>query len=182
MAELDTTPSGPTGSRRGRPRKTRAAALPSCIPRLEPSARMVVEMAVRALEESAVYRTELMNSPRDAGLYLKLRLAPLDHEEFHIIWLDNQNRMIVAERMFSGTLSSTAVYPREVVKAALHHNAAACILGHNHPSGDPRPSDSDIALTKRLVESLNAIDVRVLDHLIIAGNCAPISLLEYGVM
>lgn len=186
MAVPNTTPASapPAAKRRGRPPKSRAqeAVPPSCIERLEPGARRAVERAIRALEESAVYRTESMSCPSAAGLYLKLRLAALDHEEFHVLWLDAQNRLIVAEAMFSGTLTQTSVYPREIVKAALRHNAAACILGHNHPSGHRCPSNSDIALTERLIESLGVIDFQVLDHFIIAGIGAPLSLREHGLM
>jgi len=186
MAVPDTTPaSAPLAAkRRGRPPKcrTQEAVPPSCIERLEPGARRAVERAIRALEESAVYRTEPMTSPGAAGLYLKLRLAALDHEEFHVLWLDAQYRLIAAEAMFSGTLTQTSVYPREVVKAALRHNAAACILAHNHPSGALEPSPADELLTGNIKRALALVDVSVLDHFIVAGNAAPFSFATRGLL
>jgi len=115
-------------------------------------------------------------------LYLKLKLAGLEHEEFHVIWLDAQNRLIAFDRMFSGTLTQTAVYPREVVKAAMQHNAAACILAHNHPSGVPSPSLADERLTQDLKAALAVVDVKVLDHFIVAGNNNPLSFAERGLL
>ena len=186
MAVQNTTPASapPAAKRRGRPPKTRTQEVvpPTCIERLEPSARRAVERAIRALEESAVYRTESMACAGAAGLYLKLRLAALDHEEFHVLWLDAQNRLIVAEAMFSGTLTQTSVYPREIVKAALRHNAAACILAHNHPSGEPVPSRADELLTHNLKDALALVDVRVLDHFIIAGTAEPLSFASQGLL
>jgi DNA repair protein RadC len=129
-----------------------------------------------------VYRTESLTSPGAAGLYLKLRLAALDHEEFHVLWLDAQNRLIVAEAMFSGTLTQTSVYPREVVKAALRHNAAACILAHNHPSGALEPSRADELLTDSITRALALVDVRVLDHFIVAGTAEPLSFAARGLL
>ncbi|WP_051295421.1 JAB domain-containing protein [Azonexus hydrophilus] len=186
MAVQNTTPASapPAAKRRGRPPKIRAqeVAPPSCIERLEPGARRAVERAIRALEESAVYRTEPMNNPGAAGLYLKLRLAALEHEEFHVLWLDAQHRLIVAEAMFSGTLTQASVYPREIVKAALRHNAAACILAHNHPSGIPEPSRADELLTGSITRALALVDVRVLDHFIVAGTAEPLSFASRGLL
>lgn len=155
---------------------------PSCIHRLEPSARRAVERAVKALEDSAVYRTEAMSSPGAVRLYLKMKLASLEHEEFHVIWLDAQNRLIAFDALFSGTLTQTSVYPREVVKAALAHNAAACIVAHNHPSGVEEPSRADELLTRSLREALALVDVRLLDHFIVAGMREPFSFAESGLL
>ncbi len=186
MATMNSTAAGatPTPKRRGRPPKNLAAPVPpgNCIQRLEAPARRVVERAIKALEESAVYRTEVMNNPKAARLYLKLRLAGLEHEEFHVLWLDAQNRLIAADAMFSGTLTQTSVYPREVVKAALAHNAAGCILAHNHPSGTLEPSRADELLTRGLKEALALVDVKVLDHFIVAGTALPLSLAERGLL
>lgn len=171
--------------RRGRPRKNtlqQPAEQPSCIHRLEPNKRRHIERAVKALEDSAIYRAEAMCNPGDVRLYLKLKLAGLDHEEFHVIWLDAQNRLIAFDSMFSGTLTQTSVYPREVVKAALYHNAAACILAHNHPSGITTPSLADELLTSNLEKALSMIDVKVLDHFIVAGNNNPLSFAERGLL
>jgi DNA repair protein RadC len=173
--------------RRGRPPKNTASHLapsqpPSCIHRLEPRARRTVERAIKVLEDSAIYRTEAMSSPGAVRLYLKLKLSGLEHEEFHVIWLDAQNRLIAFDALFSGTLTQTSVYPREVVKAALAHNAAGCILAHNHPSGIAEPSHADEMLTRSLKEALAMVDVKILDHFIVAGTLPPLSFAEQGLL
>lgn len=173
--------------RRGRPPKKAAgplapSQLPGCIHRLEPKARRTVERAIKALEDSAIYRTEAMSSAGAVRLYLKLKLAGLEHEEFHVIWLDAQNRLIAFDALFSGTLKETSVYPREVVKAALAHNAAACIIAHNHPSGTAEPSRADEMLTRTLKEALAMVDVKILDHFIVAGTLSPLSFAEQGLL
>jgi DNA repair protein RadC len=108
-----------------------------------------------------------LESPARTREYLRLRFGPLDHEIFGCLFLDNRHRLIVAETLFRGTIDGASVYPREVVKAALHHNAAACILFHNHPSGIAEPSQADTLITQRLQAALELVDVRVLDHLIV---------------
>lgn len=153
-----------------------------CFDRLDDRTRRAVAKAARLLEECAVYRADVMASPTAAGTYLKLKLAGLEHEEFHVIWLDAQNRAISFDRMFSGTLTQTSVYPREVVKAALAHNAAACILAHNHPSGVSGPSTDDEQLTMQLKRALSTVDVKILDHFIVAGNGTPFSFAERGLL
>ena len=112
---------------------------------------------------------------------LRLRIGWLPHEVFAALFLDAQNRLIDDEELFRGTLTQTSVYPREVVKHALKHNAAALILAHNHPSGVAEPSRADELLTASLKQSLALVDVRVLDHLIVAGN-ATVSLAERGLV
>jgi DNA repair protein RadC len=113
--------------------------------------------------------------------YLRLAMQDLGHECFYGVFLDAQNRVIAATELFRGTLTQTSVYPREVVKHALGHNAAAVILAHNHPSGVAEPSLQDQALTRTLIEALSLIDVRVLDHFIVApGAC--LSFAERGLM
>lgn len=186
-AHSNASTSAPPPKRRGRPSKSAArtpepSQQPSCIHRLEPRARRAVERAVRVLEDSAVYRTEAMSSPGAVSLYLKLKLASLEHEEFHVIWLDAQNRLIAFDAMFSGTLTQASVYPREVVKAALAHNAAGCILAHNHPSGIAEPSRADQMLTRSLKEALAMVDVKILDHFIVAGTLPPLSFAECGLL
>lgn len=177
----------PPPKRRGRPPEriepavTPAAPL-SCLHHLDMRTRRAIERAAKLLEESAIYRVEAMNSPGAVRTYLKLKLAGLEHEEFHVLWLDAQNRLIAFDRMFSGTLTQTSVYPREVVKAAMRHNAAACILAHNHPSGMCEPSRADEMLTRTLKETLSMVDVKVLDHLIVAGNNTPLSFAERGLL
>jgi|GEM_PF-1064870 len=130
-----------------------------------------VARAIRILEKS--FNTESdtpLSSPRAAKQYLQLKLGMLEHEEFHAIWLDCTNQIIAIEPLFRGTLAYCQVHPREVIKSALKHNAAAVILAHNHPSGNATPSGADIDLTKLLKESLAIVDVRVVDHIIIAGG------------
>jgi DNA repair protein RadC len=98
------------------------------------------------------------------------------------LWLDAQNRLLRAEELFTGTLTQTSVYPREVVKAALACNAAAVILAHNHPSGVAEPSRADEMLTRSLKEALALVDVKLLDHFIVAGNAPPLSFAERGLL
>ena len=136
----------------------------------------------QAREDRAIYRAmgllekrlrkpgEAFNTPRSVRDFLTLSLAGYDREVFSVLWLDTQHRLIEAEHLFAGTLSQTSVYPREVLKRALHHNAAAAILAHNHPSCAPEPSQADQLLTIALKQALALIDVRVLDHFIVAGR------------
>ena len=98
------------------------------------------------------------------------------------LWLDAQNRLVKADELFSGTLTQTSVYPREVVKAALANNAAAVILAHNHPSGVAEPSRADEVLTSSLKQALAMIDVKLLDHFIVAGSARPLSFAERGLL
>ncbi len=122
-----------------------------------------------------------LGSPATVRDYLCLTLATLDQEEFWCIWLDAQHRVIAAQALFSGTLTQTSVYPREVVKAALTANAAAVIFAHNHPSGVAEPSSADEMLTRTLKQALSLVDVRTLDHFIVAGASAT-SLAERGLL
>ncbi len=123
--------------------------------------------------------SDALTSPESVRDYLALKLRGLGHEIFVCLFLDNKHRVIEYQEMFRGTLNSTSVYPREVVKACLAVNAAAVIFAHNHPSGIAEPSEADIFLTAKLQEALALIDIRVLDHLVI-GNDAPVSLAERG--
>jgi DNA repair protein RadC len=140
----------------------------------------VMELARRALAEEMKARDSL-TSPAAVRGYLRLRMQDLGHECFYCVFLDAQNRVISAEELFRGTLTQTSVYPREVVKHALRHNAAAVILSHNHPSGVAEPSLQDQALTRTLIEALALVDVKVLDHFIVApGAC--LSFAERGLL
>jgi DNA repair protein RadC len=140
----------------------------------------VMELARRALAEEMKARDSLA-SPAAVRGYLRLRMQDLGHECFYCVFLDAQNRVIAAEELFRGTLTQTSVYPREVVKHALRHNAAAVILSHNHPSGVAEPSLQDQALTRTLTEALALVDIKVLDHFIVApGAC--LSFAERGLM
>jgi DNA repair protein RadC len=125
------------------------------------------ELAKRALAEE-IRRDTVLNSPDKVRQYLRLRLGHLPHEVFMALFLDAQNRLLAPEELFRGTLTQTSVYPREVVKRALAHNAAAVVFAHNHPSGVAEPSRADEMLTRVLKEALQLVDVRVLDHLIVA--------------
>lgn len=129
----------------------------------------IFEMTCRALNEHMQCK-DVLSSPRQVRDYLCLKLGGLNREVFLVLFMDAQNRIIADEEMFSGTLTQTSVYPREVVKRALHHNAASVIFAHNHPSGLTVPSKADESLTAELKKALALIDVRVLDHFIIAGN------------
>jgi DNA repair protein RadC len=141
----------------------------------------VLEMARRALGE-ALQDRDALSSPGAVRDWLRLHLANLPHEVFMVLLLDAQNRLIHSEELFRGTLTQTSVYPREVVKLALEHNAASVILAHNHPSGVSEPSPSDEALTRSLKRGLEMVDIRVLDHFIVAGNTQPLSFAERGLI
>ncbi len=140
----------------------------------------VLEMSRRALQEE-LRRGDSLNSPRVVREYLQLLLAGRHQEVFLVLFLDTQHRVIAFEEMFTGTLSQTSVYPREVVKRALAHNAAAVILAHNHPSGVAEPSQSDQLLTNALKQALALVDVRVLDHFVVAVG-QTLSFAERGML
>ena len=126
-------------------------------------------------------KREALTSPSDVRSYLQLLMEDLEHEVFTVVWLDAQNRVIAVDEMFRGTISQTSVYPRELVKQAMHRNAAAALLAHCHPSGVAEPSVQDQALTRTLTEALALCDVRVLDHFIIAPG-ASMSFAESGLI
>jgi DNA repair protein RadC len=140
----------------------------------------VMELARRALREK-IATGDVLNSPQAVREFLRLRLQPLPHEVFVALFLDAQNRVIETEELFRGTLAQTSVYPREVVKRALHHNAGAVIFAHNHPSGIAEPSHADETLTQALKQALALVDVRVLDHFIVAG-AGVVSFAERGLL
>lgn len=140
-----------------------------------------LELTRRGLREELRQRTTLA-SPGAVRDWLRLKLAPLSHEVFIALWLDAQNRLIADEELFRGTLTQTSVYPREVVKCALARNAASVIFAHNHPSGVAEPSQADELLTRTLKQALTLVDVRVADHFIVAGNTAPLSFAERGLL
>lgn len=129
----------------------------------------VMELARRSLNEE-LKAGEILSSPQAVKQYLRLMLGQKTYESFAVLFLDVKNRLIAAEELFRGTLMHTSVYPREVVKAALAHNAASIILAHNHPSGTPEPSTADRTLTQALKHALGLVDIRVLDHFVVAGR------------
>ncbi|HSC97139.1 MAG TPA: DNA repair protein RadC [Burkholderiales bacterium] len=140
----------------------------------------VLEMARRALREK-LDRGSALGSPQAVRDYLRLKLQDRPHEIFLGVFLDAQNRVLAVEELSRGTLTQTSVYPREVVKRALHHNAAALIFAHNHPSGIAEPSRSDEALTAALRQALALVDVKVLDHFIVGAGTA-MSFAERGLL
>lgn len=138
----------------------------------------VLEMARRHLAER-LRSGEAMTRPEVVAAYLSAHLRDLRREVFGLLMLDSQHRVIAFERIAEGTLNAAAVYPREVLRSALRHNAAAVILAHNHPSGVNEPSPADRQLTERLVAALGLVEIRVLDHLIV-GDGPPLSFAERG--
>jgi DNA repair protein RadC len=128
-----------------------------------------LELARRALKEEIAIN-DVLSSPGAVRDYLRLSLAGRPHEVFLVLLLDAQHRVVAAEELFRGTLTQTSVYPREVVKCALKHNAAAVIFAHNHPSGVAEPSHADEILTRSLKAALALVDIQVLDHFIVAGT------------
>jgi len=140
----------------------------------------VLELARRSIYEELQINASL-SSPQAVKHYLQLLIGNKTHESFAVLFLDTKNRLITSEELFRGTLNHASVYPREVVKTALQHNAAAIILAHNHPSGSCEPSDADVRLTQTLKQALALVDVRVLDHFIIA-NPDVYSFTEHGLL
>lgn len=140
----------------------------------------VLELARRALAQQLRER-EVFNSPGAVQNYLQLHLAAKGHEVFAVLFLDSGHRLLAMEELFRGTLTQTSVYPREVVLRALHHQAAAVVLAHNHPSGSVQPSRADEALTQNLKTTLALVDVRVLDHVIVAPGRA-LSMAQEGLL
>ena len=140
----------------------------------------VLEMSRRHLAET-LQRGDAFSAPHHVKTYLLTQLRHQQHEVFSILYLDNRHRLIKYEALFHGSIDQSAVYPREVVKKVIAHNAAAVIFAHNHPSGVAEPSESDIAITQRLKKALALLDVRVLDHFIIGDNQVT-SLAESGRM
>ncbi|NIY92990.1 RadC family protein [Vibrio diazotrophicus] len=139
-----------------------------------------LEITQRYLAET-LKRGEALTSPQQTQLYLSSVLRDRQREAFYILFLDNQHRVIQDEILFEGTIDAASVYPREVVKRALHHNAVALILAHNHPSGVAEPSQSDRRITSRLSDALALVDIRVLDHFVV-GDGEIVSFAERGWM
>ncbi len=140
----------------------------------------VLEMSQRHLKES-MQKELAFTEPKVVKNYLTTRLRHLPHEVFCCLFLDSQHRLIIFEELFQGTIDGASVYPREVVKKSLGHNAAAVIFAHNHPSGVSEPSQSDERITHRLIKALELVDVRVLDHFIV-GEGDVVSMAERGLL
>lgn len=144
--------------------------------------RLATSLALaQALLAEEMTTGPVFDSPAAVSDFLKLHFAGQPHESFVVMYLDAQHRLLAIEDLFRGTLAQTSVYPREIARRALHHNAAALIVAHNHPSGAAEPSRADEALTAALKASLSLLDVRVLDHLVIAGSQAT-SLAQRGLI
>jgi len=141
---------------------------------------LVMELCTRVMAE-ALQTGPALGNPSDTGTYLTARLRHLPYEVFAVVFLDTRHRVIAFEEMFRGTLDGASVFPREVVRAALKHNAGAVIFAHAHPSGVAEPSAADRAITRELTEALRLVGVRVLDHLVI-GAGAPTSMAARGLM
>lgn len=140
----------------------------------------VLEMARRSLKEELT-AGDALGSPEAVRDYLRLRLAALPHEVFAALFLDAQNRVLAIEELFRGSLTQASVYPREVVKRALSHNAAGVIFAHNHPSGVAEPSQADRWLNEQLKAALALVEVRVLDHFVVA-EAGAVSFAERGLL
>ena len=140
----------------------------------------IFEMSRRALEEEIKHQ-DALSSPEKVSDYLRLKLSGQEREVFVVLFLDAQNRVQAQETLFEGTLTQTSVYPREVVKRALHHNAASVIFAHNHPSGIAEQSRADELITQALKKALDLVDIRVLDHFIVAGH-QTMSFAERGLL
>ncbi|MCU7855498.1 MAG: DNA repair protein RadC, partial [Candidatus Thiodiazotropha sp. (ex Lucinoma borealis)] len=140
----------------------------------------VLEMSRRYLREQ-LRKSDSLTNPQQTRNYLQAKLRHYPYEVFSCLFLDNRHRIICYEELFRGTIDGASVHPREVVKRALEHNAAALILAHNHPSGVAEPSRADQQITKRLKEALALVDIRVLDHIVI-GEGEPVSLAERGMV
>ena len=157
-------------------------SMPSCNvrPRVRTKLRIATELVRRSLIEPMRQR-DALTSPASVRDYLRMTLTGRDYEVFMVLFLDAQHRVLESEEMFRGTLTQTSVYPREVVKRSLVNNAAAVIFAHNHPSGVAQPSHADELLTRSLKEALALVDVKVLDHFIVAGS-AVMSFAERGLL
>jgi len=140
--------------------------------------KAAIELGRRYLEAPGETRSSL-KAPGDAARFFKARLSDLPHEVFGCLFLDTRHRLIRYEELFRGTVDGAAVYPREVLKRSLHHNATAVIIGHNHPSGVAEPSEADRGITLRLARALALVDIRLLDHLVVSRD-GHVSLAERG--
>lgn len=138
-----------------------------------------VYRALNLLRRKLTDRPVVLTNPQAVRDYLTLELATEEREVFMCLWLDTQNRLIAAEKLFFGTINQTSVWPRECARSALRHNAAAVIIAHNHPSGRLDPSPADLDLTSQLADAFRVIDVRLLDHFIV-GHSQVVSLAEQG--
>ena len=148
---------------------------------MTPGERSLIQRALKTLDRHLHEPGVAFTSTRAAREWLILNMAGLEREEFRVLYLNNQNQLIAGETLFTGTINRTEVHPREVIKRALYHNAAAVVLAHNHPSGEVTPSKADRLITERLVQALGLVDIRVPDHLIVGGSQV-FSFAEHGLL
>jgi len=141
----------------------------------------IITVALNILSDLFKKQDLVATSPEHVKQFCQLHLAHLEYETFSILFLDNKNRLIKFEKMFRGTINSASVYPREVIKAALAHNASNIILTHNHPSGHTEPSEADRHITKKLLDALALLDIHVIDHIIV-GPDQTTSFAEKGLL
>ncbi|MGN5150888.1 RadC family protein [Aeromonas enteropelogenes] len=161
--------------------KLKAGECPGTYVVTEPVTEQDLLRIANQIARQKLAKGEAITDKHLAQQALQTLLQSREHEVFSILFLDNQHRILAYEELFRGTLSSASVYPREVVKRALALNAAALMLVHNHPSGHPEPSRADIEITQRLQSALSLVDIRTLDHLVVASN-GVVSLKERGYM
>ena len=148
---------------------------------MTPGEHSLIQRALKTLDRHLHEPGVAFTSTRAAREWLILNMAGLEREEFRVLYLNNQNQLIAGETLFTGTINRTEVHPREVIKRALYHNAAAVVLAHNHPSGEVTPSKADRLITERLVQALGLVDIRVPDHLIVGGSQV-FSFAEHGLL
>lgn len=143
--------------------------------------RATIQRAIAILDNELKTKGDVLKDPDQVKQYLRLRLQSYEYEVFACLFLDNRHRLINYDELFRGTIDGASVHPREVVKDALHHNAAAVVFAHNHPSGVAEPSQADLQLTRRLREACGIVDIRVLDHIVI-GGAESVSFAERGLL
>lgn len=159
-----------------------AAYLIEGVPRaLSPKSQKLIRTAIEAIEAYWGEPGVAITTPAETTNYLKLKFAGLEHEVFGCLFLCNRHKVLGYTELFRGTIDGASIHPREVVKEALKYNACAMVLCHNHPSGDATPSHADKAITHRLKETLQLIDVRILDHIVI-GRGEPVSMAKMGLI
>ncbi|BBV78449.1 DNA repair protein RadC [Klebsiella pneumoniae] len=143
--------------------------LPLFARELAPTDQQTIRVALTLLERQLREPGAPFTSSNAVRDWLRLQLASLEREEFTVLFLDNQHRLVAHETLFTGTINHTQVHPREVVKSGLRYNAAAAVLAHNHPSGEAEPSQADRQVTMRIQRALELVDIRLLDHLVVGG-------------
>lgn len=145
------------------------------------SDQQCIDKALLILTNRMINKPYSFSNPNDVKNYLTIKLAEKESESFDILFMDSQLRLIAHETLFTGTTNGCSVYPREIVKALLKHNAQTVILAHNHPSGIPEPSSADKEITQKIKSALKTIDAAVIDHIIV-GGVSTYSFAEHGLI